>query len=302
MRARIMVVAAGAVLAAACSEFSMPAGPASPWFEIVDGRDASGNQAFFWLPPIVLGSSDGGANLPGLKPEVRIFECIEGNCFALGSEAIASFTTLTGPGSETVRDGGDHYLVNWHTDAGLGDGAVPGGTYRICVSLEGLNLGHADVFVGSNGKEVKNARTNDNVPLVDGSTLPIKFRIEKGFDTYPSDGGCPGGAPATSATLQGAVTLDGSPVVPSDPFSSPVIVTLWDSDGDRAGFYPVTLGFYEFPNRDPGEYTVCAPVLGTLPDQPPTVACPDGSLGYAVTLVAGSTIIQDFTFTTPTPQ
>lgn len=250
----------------------------------------------------MLGSSDGGANVTGLEPEVRIFECTGGDCSTLGADPIASFTRLTGPGSETVRDGGDHYLVNWHTDAGSSDGAIPNGTYRICVSVKDRNLGHADVLIASNGKQVKTARTDGKVPLVNGSTLPIKFRIEDGYDAYSSDAGCPGAAPPTLATLLGAVTLDGTRVMPSGPLSPPALVTLWYPGGTMAGFYPVTLGTYEFPNRLPGDYTVCAPELGVLLDPPLTPAsCPVGSVGYSVTLVAGATTTQDFNFVTPAP-
>ena len=310
MRVRMMVVAAGAVLAAACSESSAPTGLAGPGplFEIFDGRDAAGNQHFFWLPPIVLGPSpSSGSNLPGLAPEVKILECtgdpLEGDpCSSFGSAV--TFTTLTGPGSETVRDGGDHYIVNWHTDLGEGDGVVPGGTYRICVSADGLNLGHADVLVGSNGKDVKNARTNDDVPLVDGSTLPIKFRIEDGCGTGEPDAGCPGGGP-TLATLSGRVTLTFTvPFVGPVPTPVPgVTVTLFDEFGvqvvEEDMDNPVTTGedgVYSFVDLAPGTYTVCATEIeGTDLLDADAETCPDGSVGFTLTLLAGSNP-RDFEF------
>ena len=291
MRVRMMVVAAGAVLAAACSESSAQTGLAGPGplFEIFDGRDAAGNQHFFWLPPIVLGPSpSSGSNLPGLAAEVKILECtgdpLEGDpCSSFGSAV--TFTTLTGPGSETVRDGGDHYIVNWHTDLGEGDGVVPGGTYRICVSADGLDLGHADVLVGSNGKDVKDARANGYVPLVAGSTLPIKFRIEDGYDELGvvSDAGCPGGGP-TLATLSGKVSLD------DNPPQSPVIVTLFEFSpstglGRQVGD-PVTTdddGSYQFENLPVGVlYAVCADEIGSL--EGAFAPCPSGSVGYILFL------------------
>ena len=128
---------------------------------------------------------------------MKIFQCTGGDCGDLSTEPVADFTTDTGPGSETVRDDGDHYIVNWHTNDAVTGTSVASGTYRICVGLQGNNgdmtLGHADVLVGDNGKAVKNARTDDSVPLVNQSTLPINFRIEAGYEDGGSDGGCGGG-------------------------------------------------------------------------------------------------------------
>lgn len=194
MRIGWAVVVAGA-LAAACTESKAPAGPLSPLAEIVDGTNGGGNASFFWLPPIVLGPVPAGTNVTGLAPEVKIFQCTGGDCGNLSAEPLADFTTDTGPGSETVRDGGDHYIVNWHTNDAVTGTAVANGSYRICVSVGDVTLGHADVLVGDNGKAVKNARTDDSVPLVDQSTLPINFRIQEGYGSGGSDGGCGGGTP-----------------------------------------------------------------------------------------------------------
>lgn len=48
------------------------------------------------------------------------------------TSTIASFTTTTGPGSETVRvnDLDEYYIVNWHTDE---FGLDPAKTYRISI-------------------------------------------------------------------------------------------------------------------------------------------------------------------------
>lgn len=197
MRIGWAVVAAGALVAVACTESNTPAGPLGPLAEIVDGSIGGGNTSFFWLPPLVLGPVQAGTNVTGLAPEVKIFQCTGGDCGDLSTEPVADFTTDTGPGSETVRDDGDHYIVNWHTNDAVTGTSVASGTYRICVGLQGNNgdmtLGHADVLVGDNGKAVKNARTDDSVPLVNQSTLPINFRIEAGYEDGGSDGGCGGG-------------------------------------------------------------------------------------------------------------
>ena len=55
MRIGWAVVAAGALVAVACTESNTPAGPLGPLAEIVDGSIGGGNTSFFWLPPLVLG-------------------------------------------------------------------------------------------------------------------------------------------------------------------------------------------------------------------------------------------------------
>jgi len=325
MRVRMTVVAAGAVLAAACSDVNAPTGldGLGPLAEIVDGRDVGvGNQHFFWLPPIVRGHRRwGGSNLTGLAPKVEIFECTGGEvdpCSSLGN-AVKELTALTGRDSKKERgDGnddddnddddddydfrgrGNHYHVNWHTKRGSSDGVDPG-TYRICVSLPTenltLNLGHADVLVGRNGKEVKNARADGNVPLVDGRTLPIKFRIQDGYLDGGSDPGCPGaGGGPTLATLSGTVTLNGLPqsgvTVQLFQFSPVPFPTL----GSQVGGDVTTdgNGSYSFGGLLPGFYAVCAVHSGPLSGA--VAPCPEGSVGYTLFLPAGLTVPQNFAF------
>jgi alpha-tubulin suppressor-like RCC1 family protein len=114
-----------------------------------------------------------------LAPDVWI-------CIWDGSECradVAMYNTETGPASETIRvvHEDEHYMVNWHTDDILENfGLEEGETYRIRV-LVGLQvLGYADVEVVSSGGALKNVDTEELIPLKDGRTLPIKFRIEEG--------------------------------------------------------------------------------------------------------------------------
>ena len=113
---------------------------------------------------------------PGLAPAVQICVYTADGC----GSVIADFTATGGPGVETVRvdQANQLYIVNWHTnDAGLD----PARTYRIRVLLEGLELGFVDVDVVSSGKELRSVQTNEYIPLLNGTTLPIKFRIERGM-------------------------------------------------------------------------------------------------------------------------
>jgi alpha-tubulin suppressor-like RCC1 family protein len=89
----------------------------------------------------------------------------------------------TGPGPETVRvvPEEEHYIVNWHTDEILTNFPLQEGEhYRIRVLVGGQLLGFADVAVVNSRNELKNVDTDQLIPLKDGRTLPIKFRIEEG--------------------------------------------------------------------------------------------------------------------------
>ncbi len=165
---------AAAVLFSACSE--NPTSHPDPTPEISDGAHA-GNNNFFFLAPMVANPSPTGTFDGSLHPEVEICVWNGADCDAL----LAIFDVNTGPGSETIRVESDHYVVNWHTDDILNDFPLDEGeTYRIRVLVGGHMLGFADVEVVGSAKELKNVETDELIPLKDGRTLPIKFRIEVG--------------------------------------------------------------------------------------------------------------------------
>jgi alpha-tubulin suppressor-like RCC1 family protein len=90
------------------------------------------------------------------------------------------YSMTTGSDSEIIRvnaSDGD-YIVNWHTDHFALDTLL---TYRISVLIGASVVGYADVDVVSGGNEVKNVQTGDFIALVDGRTLPIKFRMDVGM-------------------------------------------------------------------------------------------------------------------------
>jgi len=113
---------------------------------------------------------------PAVSPRVDICQWNGSGC---EQPVVATFTTTTGPGSETVRvdAASSLYIVNWHTDQFA---LTVGATYRIVASLFGAIVGSADVQILTNGS-AKNVTTGDDIALVDGKTLPIKFRIEQGI-------------------------------------------------------------------------------------------------------------------------
>ncbi|MHC4235214.1 MAG: RCC1 domain-containing protein, partial [Planctomycetota bacterium] len=190
----------GTLLLVGCATDDGPTAPvAAPQLEISDGAH-EGNEHFYFLPPMVDQPSHSGTFDGSLKPEVQI-------CIWDGSDCGAPldiYNTETGPGSETVRVGpeDEHYIVNWHTDYilenfELADGEV----YRIRVIAGAGVLGHADVEVVENGRDLKNVDTDEYIPLLDGRTLPIKFRIEEGAVGYHE---------IVSVQNTGACTVDAS--------------------------------------------------------------------------------------------
>ncbi len=168
---RIAVLPLACSLLVACQDQRSPTA-VKPSALIQDGAHA-GNTHFFFLPPMVPQPSFSGVFNPQLKPVVQICELSGAACGA----TIASFTTTTGPASETVRISGDLYTVSWHTALFNLDAQK---TYRITVIAGATTLGFADVDVVSFGNQLKNVNTNQFVPLLDDGTLPIKFRIERG--------------------------------------------------------------------------------------------------------------------------
>lgn len=167
------------LLTAACAEQTPTTAPSAspPSFEIADA--ARGWKAgFYWLPPMVSAPAHGGTFDAELSPSIEICELIAGACGPI----LATFTTTSGLGGETIGIdlGEEHYRVNWHTDAfALSTSAL----YRVAVraGVRGVLIGFADVQPVSNGSGLRKIDTDEFIGLVDGRTLPIKFRIEAGI-------------------------------------------------------------------------------------------------------------------------
>jgi hypothetical protein len=133
---------------------------APPSFAISDGA-RGGNAHFYFLPPMVSPPTYGGVFDASLSPVVRITQ---------GSALVTSLNAASDPLAEL-------YQANWRT----GDFALdPTKPYRITVLVGAIELGFADVDLVATGRELRNVNTGDYIPLLDGRTLPIKFRIERG--------------------------------------------------------------------------------------------------------------------------
>src|SRR5207302_1879401 len=81
------------------------------------------------------------------------------------------------PPTVRVDPENEQYVVNWKTGQFGLDTAK---TYRIRVLLGSTELGHADVDVVATGRERKSVNTAEFVPVINGQTQPITFRIEDG--------------------------------------------------------------------------------------------------------------------------
>ncbi len=150
--------------------------PTHPARSITDAAHDGSDEHFYFLPPLVANPSCTGTFDGSFEPVVEILNLTT-------QEPLATFSKYQGSNGEVVRADPlqEHYIVNWHTDLYDLDAAT---TYRICVLVpicgSLVELGYADVDVVDNGRDLRNVNTKDYIPLLDGRTLPIKFRIEIG--------------------------------------------------------------------------------------------------------------------------
>jgi hypothetical protein len=178
-------LAAGAVLlVCACTGDSLNPPPGQTIQASFSDGAHSGNPDFFFLPPI-FGSPASNPNFEpnafnaNVRPTVEICElatlpvppatrraCVPGTPFkTFGSSAV------------TLDAGSQQYQVNWDTKA---PPLTLTKEYRIRVLLGTHELGHADVDPVATSTALKNVVTGEYIGLVNGRTLPIKFRVENG--------------------------------------------------------------------------------------------------------------------------
>lgn len=183
------VVLAGTLLVAACGDEQRA--PTSPFGKQPSGAISDGasgttgaNKDFFFLPPLVPNPGthenfDAGRFHPLYKPVVQICKGAEDDFY--DESGACKHVHLEFKDAEVaVRPDDELYQVDWKTDEarGLDEAAF----YRIRVLLEGTEIGFSDIDPVTRD-EMKNAETGATVPLVEGRTLPIKFRVEAGVLT-----------------------------------------------------------------------------------------------------------------------
>ena len=226
--ARMSIVGASLTTVAGCSERGKDQAPARSQNVVSDGAHNNGNANFFFLPPIVAAPSYSGTFDASQSPVVTICQLSGSGC----APTIAQFSMTSGTGSEVVRlDATSQlYIVNWHTDQCIaGPCTLPDfSTYRVRVTVGLALLGYADVQVVPSQAKGKNVNTNDVFAIVDGRTVPLKFRIENGaVAVLPAGGGSTiiptsGG---TIATSDGKLAL----VVPPGTLAQPTTITVQPS-------------------------------------------------------------------------
>ncbi len=264
---RVVLVVLPVVAFAACRDERSPTAVNGPTIsaEIRDAANGGGNPHFFWLPPIVAAPTPTGVFNPRLSPVVEI--CSQKVSPCPDGQVHVKFTMTSGSGSQIVRVDVTNqlYSVNWNTDP---SSEPVGSSFRIAVIVHKAVLGFADVDIVGTGK-AKNANTGGDVPLVDGRTLPIKFRIEDGA-LCPSNStlDCTEhmASPGTDNTIVSNNQQAGT-FIPAGALSQPVTVTIVQNPSRRC--IPAPFALPEFEDcydffTDPGPIPFNVPVIAAM--------------------------------------
>ena len=248
-RAKLLVVTLLCTLATAigCTDDPSSVGllrpTGQPLASISDGaRDANGIAGFYFRPPLDPDVSYPGTFDAALSPEVVICEWAT-SCVT----EIARYTLTTGTGGETIGIDDDQYHVNWRTTDFSLD---PLKNYRILVTTAGLPLGFADVDVVNRSGDLRSIATNEYIPLLDGRTLPIKFRAETG--------------------IAGRIAIAPSPIFMEVGDAQGVVATIYDlhdaplPDATPAWSVQATSGAAGNATFGSGTLTASSPGTGTL--------------------------------------
>lgn len=204
-----LCIALSTVLLAGCADSSGLSGPSNmgppprPSLSISDAAHSNGTAGFYFLPPLVAEPKDAGVFDPARSVVVTV--CPLGNPAA--DTCVGKSVTVSGP---MVGVNGNHYQYNWQTD----ETAFPSNLYyRVSVvdNTTGGVYGHVDVFLGSSGKGFHSIDQTEFTPLLDGRTVPVKFRINSGAHvptppgSTPGTGGTPGDTTGTPSTPPGGI-------------------------------------------------------------------------------------------------
>lgn len=143
-----------------------PQGSEQQQSAVISDSAHEGRVGFYFLPPLVSQPHAAGTFDPSFAPRVEIRD------LTLGT-VVVTFE----PAEIEVDQATEQYSVNWDTKSTELDAAH---TYRITVMLYEVVIGFADVDVVASGRELKNVVSDEYIALLDGRTLPIKFRLERG--------------------------------------------------------------------------------------------------------------------------
>ena len=246
-RAVALYLALPLAVALGCREQPSVTSPKSPNISaaIVDGAHEGGNPHFFFLPPMVAQPSVSGTFNPNLGPVVQICTL---KATTTGTMCDAAIPPIN-PGP--VQLVGQLYQVNWNTGT---TSVSTSNTYRVQVFAANQLLGLADVQPISNGS-LKNRVTGDTIGLVDGRTLPIKFRIESGALCFGS-ADCGEGTVGPAGGTIVSQNQNAGVLVPAGALGN--TVTLLVTQSSTGPCLPLDLvqsgGCYTFVTSPPGQF------------------------------------------------
>lgn len=181
MKRLALATTLGAMLLASCQDRHPSTAPhVGPISALLSDGASGGNPHFFFLPPLVSQPSTSGVFEPNLRPAVEI-------CHLTADPGCAHPVIRFDPSQVTLDLTNEQYKVNWNTDPAQ---IVSSDTYRIRVLVARTVLGFRDVKPVSTPQEVPKDQSPDLYVFLNGSTNPVKFRIEKQALCSPSATDC----------------------------------------------------------------------------------------------------------------
>jgi N-acetylneuraminic acid mutarotase len=192
---RIMLGSAIGLVGCSTDQIQAPSSPKAS-LAISDAVHNNGNAHFYFLPPMVARPITSGALDAAAEPSLTICSlaatteaevtpattCDGRYSVAIpfgttGSAVVQLHTANSGDAEDDESDNseqGGHYHFNWR---------VPSSAitfYRIVIKVGDTSLGFADVETANNNRDLRHVQTGEFIPRRDGTTLPIKFRVEDG--------------------------------------------------------------------------------------------------------------------------
>jgi hypothetical protein len=224
--------------------------PQQPGREIVDGNHGGGNTDVFFLPPIVGNPSKAtGYGDPFQAGLVVSFVVTD----------LSTNTVVKTFSNVPVDPTNQFYAANWNTKGTTIDISH---LYRISVVVGSKNVAHADVVFGANASSLKNIDTDDFIGLVDGQTLPIKVRIERGWDCLDKTSCVTQVVPATIPSGQTVTVTTGGTLPDSVRFTSNS-AGIWATNVDGSPLtVPVIVTVQDITSLRPESAGGCAAGLG----------------------------------------
>ncbi len=228
-RARLPLAAAALALLVACQSDRLTRSIDGPMYAVSDGAH-HGNPDFFFLSPLFK-NPNGDPNFEpnafnaSLRPSVEI--CELGDPAADNTRACIAGPPKKrfAPGAVILNATAQLYQADWNTtESALNVDKF----YRIQVLVGTTLLGFADVDPVANASQLKNVQTGENIGLVDGRTLPIKFRIENG--ALCNVAGTPCAAETINLSQGGGVEL----IVPGEDFHFDIPAGTQGTSGGEA--------------------------------------------------------------------